>query len=132
MRKGSRRRLLYRSAVVFITLACSFALVAQDRTVSPMLRAFEGGPMTGLCGSAPQTAAASSTPAPGTAAGLAQAISSGILSDVEDQLKAGAPINALGPETYAPLSPFQRATRLSPLQLAIRIGSTPLVRLLRS
>ena len=130
MRKGSGGRLLYRSAVVFMTLACTFALVAQDRTVSPMLRAFAGGPLTGLGGSAPQTAAASSTPAPGTAAGLAQAISSGILGDVEDQLKAGAPINALGPEEYAPLSPFQRATRLSPLQVATRSSNTPLVRLL--
>ena len=57
------------------------------------------------------------SPAPATADSLAVAVSSQILSDVEDQVKRGAPVNALGSDGSISLSSLQRAAWIGNLAI---------------
>lgn len=70
---------------------------------------------------APSQVAEKSAPGSGTAASLAQAISFGVPSLVEAEIKAGAPINTAGEGKEGPLLPLWRA---------VWIGNPAIVRLL--
>lgn len=85
-----------------------YKAAADNKTTPQRLRDVITAHLNQLYGPLDPLPTPSST-GPATADTLAVAVSSEILSDVEDQIKSGAPINALGSDGSASLSPLQRA-----------------------